>query len=120
MCCSPLTLRGYRLAFEETEKEKAAEIDRRDKELAKQAAALEEIERKRAEEERQKALTRTWRDGTGRFSVTGVLIEVLPGPKAKIKREDGVTIEIYVSKLSSADRIWIMREGEALLRSQEK
>jgi hypothetical protein len=104
----PINVDRYRAAFDEPERVKAAN----------EAAALE---REMAEAERQKllevekSLTRTWMDTTGKFATKGVLVEIMPGPKAKIKREYGTIIEVEFFKLSKADRTWISDEGRALL-----
>ena len=99
----------YRAAFDESERVIAA------KDAAAKEREVVELERQKRLE-LEKSLTRTWTDPTGKFAVKGILIEIMPGPKAKIKREDGATIEVEFFKLSKADRAWISDEGRCASR----
>ncbi len=50
--------------------------------------------------------TRTWKDSTGRFSITARLIAVT-GAKVTLEREDGTRVEIELKKLSEADQKFV-------------
>jgi len=111
----PFDIEPYRAVFEAAARAKEAVEARNQVEKEKRAAELEKASQAKKDEGRRRQLTRVWTDSTGGFSVTGLLIDVLPGPKAIIKRDDGNVVEVPFYKLSKDDRTWILNEGKALL-----
>lgn len=52
---------------------------------------------------------RVWTDSTGRYKITAEFVSREKG-SVKLRREDGQVIEIPLSRLSDADRRWVIRQ----------
>ena len=54
-------------------------------------------------------LARTWTDRSGRFTVEAEMVDYADG-KVTLKKEDGTTVTLPLSKLSFADQKWLREE----------
>jgi hypothetical protein len=90
---------------------KEANAAKRMAEMLSEARELEErkareAEAARAEEARKAALTREWKDTTGRFSITAEFGGVLGG-QVKLLKPDGDSILVPIDRLSEPDKAWL-------------
>jgi hypothetical protein len=54
---------------------------------------------------------RTWRDTTGNFSLKAQFVE-LKGSDVRLLKEDGVTISVPLTRLSSPDQEFVRSQGK--------
>jgi hypothetical protein len=86
----------------ESQRQAAAETAMR----VKQDALDEKREKEKVREQERAALTRSWTDTSGKFSVTAEYSGTA-GDKVLLKKENGEVVKIPLDKLSELDRKWL-------------